>query len=223
MRRVAITTATERAGRVARSFSTVGLDPVLLPCIETRAAERPVLAAVRQLADRADLIVLTSATTVPLVWGDAAPLAPVAAVGAVTASAVRDRGGMVAYVGHGTGRDLAEAISLEGVRVVFPHAEGVDPEVVRILEERAEELDHRTVYRSVPIVPGGDPVDMVAFGSPSAVEGWRMSRTFDDVRIGVIGPRTAVAVERHGGIVHVIAEVPRFDALAEAFRSEVPA
>jgi uroporphyrinogen-III synthase len=40
------------------------------------------------------------------------------------------------------------------------------------------------------------PVEAVSFASPSAVQGWLMTRGLDDVVVGVIGKTTGAAVAR---------------------------
>jgi len=217
---VAITTAVERAPSVEAVFAAARLQPVVLPCIRTEVAARQIIADMRERADRADLVVLTSATAVDLLWGDAAPAAPVAAVGSATAHAVTVRGGTVLIVGSSTGRQLAADVDAEGLTVVFPHAHETDPEVVRILSEKAASLLAAPVYRSVPIPPPDNLVDAVAFASPSAVRGWMLSRSLNGLVIGAIGRRTAEQIVAVGGTVHVMPDVPRFDLMAQAFSIE---
>ena len=40
------------------------------------------------------------------------------------------------------------------------------------------------------------PVEAISFASPSAVQGWLITRDLDDVVVGVIGQTTAAAVAR---------------------------
>ncbi len=220
MTRVAITTASERADRVAALFSEAALLPVLLPCVRTEPVPQPLLDQMRRRADDADLVVLTSTTALDLVWGDSAPVAPVAAVGRITAAAVRHRGGVVSFVGDSTGRSLADAIDATGMDIAFPHAGSTDPAVLRILASKAAHLEAVAVYRNRPIPPADDPVDAVAFGSPSAVRGWTISRPLTGLVVGAIGTRTAEAVEMAGSSVNVMPERPDFGLLARALREE---
>ncbi len=223
MIRVGITTAAESAPTVGTLFAALGLHPVRLPCIRTQVAPERVIATMRQKADRADLVVLTSVTTLRLLWGERAPTAPVAAVGAATAEAVTARGGRVVIVGTSTGRSLAGDINATGMRIVFPHAHGTDTEMLRILATKAADFEAVPVYRSVPMSPPADPVDAVAFASPSAVLGWTSSRSLVGTVVGAIGQRTADQIEHMGGTVDVMPEVPRFELLARALSARMGA
>jgi len=219
--RVGITTAAERAPRVEAIFAAEGLRPVRLPCVRTEAVSARVIDEVRQKAEGADLVVLTSVTALNLLWGERAPAVPVAAVGSATAAAVTERGGRVSVVGSSTGLALAAQLEASGRRVVFPHAQGTDPEMLRLLASKVGSLDAAPVYRTVPMPPQGDSVDAVAFGSPSAVRGWVSARSLAGLVVGAIGPRTAGQVEAMGGSIDVMPEVPRFDLLAQALSARL--
>ncbi|NOY55828.1 MAG: hypothetical protein GXP34_07560 [Actinobacteria bacterium] len=221
MNRIGITTAAERSPRVEAIFTAAGLRPVRLPCVRIEAVPARVIDEMRRKAERADLVVLTSVTALNLLWGEHAPAAPVAAVGSATAAAVTERGGRVSLVGSSTGLALAAEIDAPGRWVVFPHAQGTDPETLRLLASKVGNLDAAPVYRTVPIPPQGDSVDAVAFGSPSAVRGWVLARSLAGPVVGAIGSRTAGQVESLGGTVDVMPEVPRFDLLAQALSARL--
>jgi uroporphyrinogen-III synthase len=221
VRRVGITSASERADRVAAPFEVAGFAPVSVPCVRTRPSDRPVIEEMRRLVDTADLVVLTSVTAFELLWPQGAPSVPVAAVGRATAAAVRRRGGTVSTVGRSTGRALAETLDVAGKRVAFPHARGTDQETLDLIAAGAAALDAMPVYENLPVAPPADLVDAVVFGSPSAVRGWALSRSFSGVVVAAIGPVTAAAVEQEGGRVDVVADIPSYQRLAHSLAEEM--
>jgi uroporphyrinogen-III synthase len=217
--RVGVTT--DRFAEAAAAFALVGLEPVSLPCIQVVPASDQVLAQAREAASMADLLLISSVRTLEVLWPNGAmPGVEVAAVGARTAAAVEARGGQVSLLGRAGLADLVEraADRLVSSRVVFPHAAGSDPEALGSLAERAINLRAFEVYRSHLVAPGPDPVQAVVFASPSAVEGWLLSRALDDLVVAVIGPTTWAAVARHRP-PEVMAPQPSHRALARALAS----
>jgi uroporphyrinogen-III synthase len=194
MTRVAITTAADGYPRLAQIAQFSGLDPVPLPCIQVMAARAEILDMGKELAARADWLVLTSARVVDILWPDGGmPATSVAAAGRATASAVERAGGRPALVGESGGEALAAELveKIGGLSVVFPHAAGTNPATLETLREATEGFEAVPVYETTPVAPGLDPVDAVAFGSPSAVRGWALSRDFDDLVLAAIGESTA--------------------------------
>ena len=111
MKRVAITT--DRFDAVADAYAGVGLDPVEVPCVSIEPASAEVLESARRAVSGADLVIITSARTVGVLWPAAPmPAVDVAAVGPVTAKAVDaaisvitkalKKGDSVTLVGFGT-------------------------------------------------------------------------------------------------------------------------
>ncbi len=219
MIRLAVTTDARQAPRVGELAREAGLEPVFLPTVRIEPSPPSVLAAARRDAGAAELLVVTSARVLDVLWptGDL-PDVPFLAVGPRTAAAIVGRGGRVRYVGTGGARELVEGVAeiVRGRRVCHPRARGAAPEVVARLGERAAGLRAPVVYATVPIAPGADPVDAVVFGSPSAVRGWTTSRGLSDVVVGVIGPRTETEVRRHGRRPDVVAPRPGFAELVLA-------
>lgn len=219
MTRVAITT--DQIERAAPPFVEVGLVPVHLPCIRVEAAGASSLEAARASASQADLILITSPRTVGLLWPrrDMPPV-DVVAVGRVTAAMVADAGGRVVASGTSglSGLVTSAGAELGGRRVVLIGAAATDPGGMARLEEVVLELEQHLVYRVVPVPPVQTQVDAVAFASPSAVRGWRLSRSLDGLVLGVIGGTTgdAVSLDR---TPDVIAPVPSFPALAREMSS----
>lgn len=212
---------TDHFDLAAPPYAALGLDPVPVPCIRVERAEDEVLASARAAASGADLILISSARTVELLWPDRAmPGVDVAAVGTVTAEAVAVAGGKVVATGHSGLAGLVETIAdrLSRARVVHPHGSRSDPVALQRLRGLAPTLDECVVYRTVPIAPASTPVDAVVFASPSAVEGWLLTRDFDSLVVGVIGRTTGAVAARHRP-PDVIAPEPSHPALARALIS----
>ncbi|HEX7097859.1 MAG TPA: uroporphyrinogen-III synthase [Acidimicrobiia bacterium] len=224
MKRVAVTT--DRFDLAAPWFAANGLEPVPLPCVRVDIASEEVLDEARTAAARADLLVVTSPRTVDLLWrGRGMPPVPVAAVGEATAAAVEDVGGRVRFVGSAGLAGLVSELAKEEPlgRIVFPRAANSDPVPLEQLRGEGTDVVPIDVYRTVPIAPGRDAVHAVAFASPSAVEGWLLSRPLDGLVIGAIGHTTASALTGHRPVI--VPYRPSHRALAEALAQfmEVPA
>lgn len=220
MTRVAVTTTPDAAHRLSDPLREVGLEPVELPCIRTVPASDETRCFIRQAAPGADWIVVTSRRAVELMWpeGDMPPGPAVAAVGPATADAVVRAGGSVSVVGGGGAARLADLIEsrVPGATVVFPHARAADPDTITRLQEAGADVVAAPAYDTEPIPPGDDQVDAVLFGSPSAVEGWMMSRSLDGLIIGAMGETTAAALEEAGHPAEVVPAHPGFHALVSA-------
>jgi uroporphyrinogen-III synthase len=214
-RRVAVTTAADRAGALAARLWDEGLEPVELPCIQVEEADPAVLRRARGTADRADLLLLTSMRSIEILWPeDGFPRTEVAAVGGATADRARSRGGRVVASGTGGAAGLIGLLDLTGKTVAYPHADGTDPGVLAALQAGAGRVVALPIYRTAPIAPGGDPVDAAAFASPSAVLGWTMTRSLAGLVVGAIGPTTAAALEARHRSPDVVASPPSFESLA---------
>lgn len=194
MTRVAITTDTDGYPRIARLAQANGLEPVPLPCIQVIPARAETLALARESAAAADWVVLTSARAVDILWPDGGmPATPAAVVGRATASAVELADGRPALVGESGAEALAEKLleRIDGLSVVFPHASKTNPAALKMLREVVGRFEAVPVYETRPLAPGPDRVDAAAFGSPSSVRGWALSRDFDDLVLAAIGESTA--------------------------------
>ncbi|MGH8937133.1 MAG: uroporphyrinogen-III synthase [Acidimicrobiia bacterium] len=214
-RRVAVTTAADRAGALAAALTGEGLEPVELPCIRVEEASSAVLRRAREAAERADLLLLTSMRSIEILWPEAGfPRTEVAAVGGGTAERARSRGGRVVASGTGGAARLIGMLDLAGKTVAYPHADGTDRGVLTALQARAGRVVALPIYRTAPIGPAGDPVDGAAFASPSAVQGWTMTRSLTGLVVGAIGPTTAAALEARDRAPDVVAFPPSFESLA---------
>lgn len=219
MTRVAITT--DRFEEVASHYRRVGLEPVWLPCIRVEPADDGVVAQAQVAASVADLVLISSVRTLDLLWPNGSmPAVEVGAVGERTAAAVERRGGRVVVVGRSGLADLVvrAADRLGSSRIVFPHAAGSDRAALNTLRQKATDLREFVVYRTGAVAPGPGPVRAAAFASPSAVEGWLLSRDLDGLAVGVIGPTTREAVARRRQ-PDVTALQPSHHALAQALAS----
>lgn len=226
--RVAITT--DRFDTVGAPFRRCGLEPVALPCVRIEPVAAEVLAETRKAAELCDLLLITSARTVELLWPNGSmPASPVAAVGERTAASVAAHGGRLVLTGRAGLADLIDQLgsSLETSAIVFPHAGGASSGTnnstllradFETLRGRAAKLVEFEVYQTTSLAPGPDAVTAVAFSSPSAVQGWHLSRSLDTLVIGVIGPTTRLAVAAHRP-PEVVAPQPCHDSLARAMAS----
>jgi len=217
--RVAITT--DRFDFVAPEYVGFGLEPAAVPCVDVVAAGEEILTRALEAASDADLLLITSARTVELLWpGGGMPPTSVVTVGPRSAAAVEAAGGRVVVTGRSGLADLLDgaADELGAARVAFPHAAGTDPGLVARLRTLVSDLEEQVIYRAVPVAPEPTPVDAVVFASPSAVTGWLLARGFEDVVVGVIGPTTQAAVGRHR-MPEVVAPRPSHHSLARALTS----
>jgi uroporphyrinogen III methyltransferase/synthase len=215
--RVAVTTAADRLSVLSAMVRKRGLDPVELPCVEVVAFGGDNPQRLRDQAESADLIVVTSARAVTFTWPEGGmPPVPVAAVGPATAEAVSRAGGHPQVVGSGGAADLVAELEsgISGKVVIFPHADGADPATAKRLRDAGARVVALPVYETRPTAPGPDPVDAAIFGSPSAVEGWCRSRSLDDLVVAAIGETTARAVRVRGAEPQVVPARPDFDLLS---------
>ena len=211
--RLALTTTRDRAVQLIDDVAGLGMETVVLPCIELIPASEVVIDAARKESSRSGWLLLTSPRTVQRLWPQGGmPATKVAAVGQSTAQAVRNAGGRLAYVGDGGARELADRIALvvAGQTIYFPHAAGADRSTIDLLEDAGATVRSQVVYESRPVPPGDDEVDAVVFGSSSAVSGWFLSRGLDGLAIGVIGKSTAATVAEYGYELDVTATSPSY-------------
>jgi uroporphyrinogen-III synthase len=221
---VAITTSRDRYDEAARPFTEQGFTPIALPCITVEVADEDLLTGARSTANGVDLLFVTSARTIRLLWPDGAmPAVPVAAIGVATARAVTRAGGNVAVVGTGGGLDLIDRVrALPRVRrALFPHAGGTDPNVLAAFRATVTVASTIPIYRTVPVAPDADPVDAVAFASASAVMGWFLTRDTGGTIVGAIGRPTVAALGSFGATVDAVPDVPGFASMASALREVI--
>lgn len=215
--KVAVTTTADRFARWAEPLDRHGFEPVCLPCIEIRPT--PWLDQARTEAADADWLMLTSSRVMDLLWPDGdMPAVPAAVVGEGTAAAVRAAGGTVVLIGDGDGDRLVDLLAprVGERRVTILHGLRADAGRHERLRRAGADVMALAVYETVPTAPSVTPVDGAVFASPSSVEGWSLSRSFQALEpIGTIGAVTAAALRRHR-VSPVVAERPTPEHLALA-------
>lgn len=216
--RVAVTTTADSFNRWKLPLESAGLEPVPLACIAIRPESKAELAAARVRAADADLLLITSARTVRLLWPEGGmPATPAAVVGDATAQAVEKAGGSVGVRGGGDGDDLVDLMvdGLKGKRIFFPAARDADPFRARRLSAAGARVETQVAYTTVPVAPGPDPVDVAVFGSPTTLAGWLLSRTLDELRlVAAMGAVTAAALRERGREPDVVPKRPSVEAIA---------
>jgi len=216
---VGVTSPPDGFLRYQIALESFGLRATRTPSLRIEPGDEPSLARLRAATLSSDLIFLTSARSVHFLWPEGSmPRVPVAAVGASTARAVTDAGGSVSHVGRAGAAALLSEIEplLASSRVVYPRAAGAHPTTLTRLNERARSLRSDVAYTALPTAPPLDPVDGVAFASPSAVEGWFLARDTSQMLVAAIGLTTAAALRHRGAPPDAIAEIPSPAALAAA-------
>ncbi len=220
--RVAVTASVEASAGMAAELVAVGLRPVALPCVRIQQADEADLARARAAVEEADLVVLTSSRAFDVLWPQGPiPDTPIAMLTAAGASRVEERGGRVAHIGTGNRSDFTAYLMRRaaGMRIAYPHDEGVDPRIIVSAADAAAELVSVAVYGWVPLAPAADPVEAVVFESSPAVEGWMEVRDLVGIVVAAISPATAAALRRYGRGPDVLVRRPHFEILAETLAS----
>jgi uroporphyrinogen-III synthase len=216
----------ENAGLTAL-LAADGIPSHELPCVETRPLEdaSALRDAVRVLTGD-DLLVITSragARAVASALGGAPCLAPVAALGAATASACRDAGLAVGFVPSvASGAALAEQLPLPHGAVLLARSDRAPRKPAEILASRGATLREIVAYRTTPVappesVPAGA---VVVFASPSAVDGFALSAATGLSGAVAIGAAAATRVRTALGIRARVTG-PDDDEIAAAVRGLV--
>ena len=239
-RRILVTRAEEDARQWAERLSSLGAEPVVLPCLVTEGLDDalPVAALRRALADARWLIVTSrrgAAAVARLLGGLPAPAIRIAAVGAATARACVELLGRADFVPVvATSAALGASLA---ARMVTPEASSVARVVIAgavdgrddaedALVARGVAVTRVDVYRTVP--SPATPVrrdlatigvDTVLLASPSAVAGLvNTSIIPDGAQVITIGPTTTAAATNAGLRVTAEARLPTFESLVEAMR-----
>ncbi len=221
---VLILRAPEQAAELAERLRAAGFEPVLYPTIRIAPPERwdDLDAALRRLSAGAyDWLVLTSANGVRHVWERLAALdlslpsdLKIAVIGPATAAALRQRGVEPtlmpdAFVAEALADTLGD---VRGQRFLLARADRARPTLRETLLARGAMVDEVVAYRTLIAPPDTPPpeVDIVAFTSPSTVEGFvaalRGRPLSERTRVVCIGPITARAARGAGLPVHAVAE-----------------
>lgn len=212
---------TRHAEPLRRSLSTLGLDAVHVALLQTRPTGCP------PPGPPPDLALVTSATTARCCPAlvEALGGAPVVAVGAHTAAALRAAGVQVVAVGAGGGPEAVALIRDHAQpwdRIWYVGARAPSEPLRAALDAHRPPVAHWSVYETV--VPSGvggalsaaGPIDVALFASGSAVRAFVAHARPPWPLVAVIGPRTAADARSAGLPVHAVAAERSLDALAHA-------
>jgi len=225
-KRIVITRAAVQSEEFARELSALGAIPVVLPLVAFEDPDdfSPLDAAITQL-EQFGWIVFTSGQAVRAVAARSARLdhplsqaankSRIAAVGPVSADAVRQVGLTVEYVAKNhNGVALANELGerLREQRVLLPRSDRANPELPAALKGHGAHVTEVIAYRNlIPsevdkqnlgLIVAGD-ADAILFFSPSAVQHFgellgneKLRALQDRVAITAVGPVTANALRQ---------------------------
>jgi len=202
-----------------------------VPLIEIHPAEgRGLEEAVESLASY-DWIVLTSVNGVAALASGLSALAGptrVAAVGPVTADAIRELGVEPAFVASRASDDIAGGLgSIEGMRLLLPQADIADPRLAEELRGQGADVDVVVAYRTVLVEPpmwGILPMriaDAVVLASGSACRSLAAAGgAGGGAMLVCIGPKTAKVAREVGLEVGLVADETTSDGIIQALVSQ---
>lgn len=217
---------------LAEALELLGADVSIVPLIEIRPVEDPraLDAAVEDLSSY-DWVVFTSINGVAAVGERLSSIrgdGRVAAVGPVTADAVRALGVEPSFVAQRASEDIASGLGpLEGVRVLLPQADIADPRLADELRESGAAVDTVVAYRTVEVEPslwGVLPLriaDAIVLASGSAVRSLAsiagsLEGLGESTLLVCIGPKTAAAAREVGLPVGLVADETTADGIIRA-------
>jgi len=228
-RRIVITRPEAKA--LAEELERLGAEVTIVPLIEIHPAEgRGLEEAVESLASY-DWIVLTSVNGVAALASGLSALAGptrVAAVGPVTADAIRELGVEPAFVASRASDDIAGGLgSIEGMRLLLPQADIADPRLAEELRGQGAEVDVVVAYRTVLVEPpmwGILPMriaDAVVLASGSACRSLAAAGgAGGGAMLVCIGPKTAKVAREVGLEVGLGADETTSDGIIQALVSQ---
>ena len=221
-RRIVVTRP--EAQPLADELERLGAEVTVVPLIEILPPEdhQAVETAVASFPTY-DWIVLTSVNGVAAVAKGLPGLAGprVAAVGPVTADAIRTHGVEPAYVATRASDDIAGGLgALAGKRVLLPQADIADPHLAQELRSQGAEVDVLTAYRTVLVEPpmwGILPLriaDAVVLASGSACRSLAAAGgAGGGAMLVCIGPKTAKVAREVGLKVGLVADETTSDGI----------
>jgi uroporphyrinogen-III synthase len=225
-RRIVVTRP--EAKPLADVLEGLGAEVTIVPLIEILPVEdRHSLEDAVASMSSYDWIVLTSVNGVAAVATGLAELghaARVAAVGPVTADAIRSHGVEPAFVATRASDDIAAGLgALEGVRVLLPQADIADPRLAEELRGQGAEVDIVVAYRTVHVEPpmwGILPLriaDAVVLASGSACRSLAAAGgAGGGAMLVCIGPKTAKVAREVGLKVGLVADETTSDGIIQA-------
>ncbi len=228
-RRIVVTRP--EAKPLAEELERLGAEVTIVPLIEIRPAEdRGALEDALQRMATYDWVVLTSVNGVAPVGPGLVSLGAstqVAAVGPVTAEAIRDRGVEPAFVASRASEDIAAGLGdVVGKRVLMPQADIAEPHLAEELRGRGAEVDVVVAYRTVLVEPpmwGILPLriaDAVVLASGSACRSLAAAGgAGGGAMLVCIGPKTAKVAREVGLKVGLVADETTSDGIIRALVS----
>jgi len=229
-RRIVITRP--EAERMADELGRLGAEVTIVPLIEIRAAEGRALEDAVDAMASYDWIVLTSVNGVTAVAQGLAGLVGhstrVAAVGPVTAEAIRDTGVEPAFVASRASDDIAGGLGeIDGMKVLLPQADIAEPHLAEELRGRGAEVEAVVAYRTVLVEPpmwGILPLriaDAVVLASGSACRSLAAAGgAGGGAMLVCIGPKTARVAREVGLKVGLVADETTSDGIIRALVEE---
>ncbi len=224
-RRIVITRP--EAKPLAAELERLGAEVTIVPLIEIHPSEGRALEDAVETMSSYDWIVLTSVNGVAAVASGLSGLTGttrVAAVGPVTAEAIREHGVEPAFVASRASDDIAGGLgSVEGMRLLLPQADIADPRLAEELRGQGAEVDVVVAYRTVLVEPpmwGILPMriaDAVVLASGSACRSLAAAGgAGGGAMLVCIGPKTAKVAREVGLEVGLVADETTSDGIIQA-------
>ena len=215
------------AKSLAAELERLGAEITIVPLIEIRPAEGRALEDAIDTMGTYDWVVLTSVNGVAAVAQGLARLggdARVAAVGPVTADAIREHGVEPAFVATRASDDIAAGLGdIEGLRVLLPQADLAEPHLADELRGRGAHVESVVAYRTILIEPpmwGILPLriaDAVVLASGSACRSLAAAGgAGGGATLVCIGPKTAKVAREVGLKVGLVADEATSDGIIQA-------
>lgn len=216
---------------LADELERLGAEVTVVPLIEIRPAEGRALEDAIDTMGTYDWIVLTSVNGVAAVAQGLAGLggdAKVAAVGPVTAAAIREQGVEPAFVATRASDDIAAGLGeIEGLRVLLPQADLAEPHLADELRGRGAHVEAVVAYRTILVEPpmwGILPLriaDAVVLASGSACRSLAAAGgAGGGAMLVCIGPKTAKVAREVGLKVGLVADEATSDGIIQALVSQ---
>jgi uroporphyrinogen-III synthase len=224
-RRIVVTRP--EAKPLADELERLGAEVTIVPLIEIRPAEdRLALEETVARFPDYDWIVLTSVNGVNAVQTGLHGLAgpKIAAVGPITADAIRARGIEPAFVATRASEDIASGLGdVQGKRILMPQADIAEPHLAAELRGKGADVDVVVAYRTVLVEPpmwGILPLriaDAVVLASGSACRSLAAAGgAGGGAMLVCIGPKTAKVAREVGLKVGLVADETTSDGIIRA-------
>jgi uroporphyrinogen-III synthase len=215
------------AKSLAEELERLGAEVTVVPLIEIRPAEGRALEDAIDAMSTYDWVVLTSVNGVAAVAQGLAALdssTRVAAVGPVTAAAIREHGVEPSFVASRASDDIAAGLGdIEGLRVLLPQADLAEPHLVDELRGRGAHVEAVVAYRTILVEPpmwGILPLriaDAVVLASGSACRSLAAAGgAGGGAMLVCIGPKTARVAREVGLKVGLVADEATSDGIIRA-------